>query len=224
MLKPFTRKDIEKMIKTLDKRTDTFTEEDFDDVINIGYAELVLLSPVFSNEEVVPLDEYYEVGETKITLDITEDVDFVYDLYVTRENQDVEVYLHGIDKIRDESVIYKDSRAVGRVHVNLDNYKGSEQLDNVVIKYAYTPSAISEIVYMDQQTMLVMRDALGCALYNRLNDTEREKQKRASLIRAAKQLVPKYPYDYQIPLNNDIPDEDGRVVVSGVFRDTSLRF
>jgi hypothetical protein len=217
MLKPFTRAEILKMIGTLDVRTKTFKDEDFDYVMDMGYAELATITYAFYDEEVVNLKEYYELQETKITLDITEDVSFIYDTYVTIENQNINDYLHGIRKIRDENIIYKDSRAVGRIHIDLDNHKEPQLLENAVIKYAYTPTHTTETVYLDQPTMLALRDAFGCALFNRLNEVERESQKRASLQRTAMAIIPRYPNDFRIDQDNDIPDE-GRVMIAKVFK------
>jgi hypothetical protein len=218
MLRPFTRAEVIKMISTLDVRTKEFTDEDYNYVMNMGYAELATVTHAFYNEEVVALKDYYENDESKITLDITEDVAFIYDLYVTIEGQeDIELFKHGIRKIRDENIVYKDSRAIGRVHIDLANHKEPYPLDNAVIKYAFTPRDTTEVIYIDQPTMLAMRDAFGCALYNRLNDVERESQKRASLQRTALAIVPTYPNDFRVPDDSDVAHE-GRISVASIFK------
>ena len=227
MLRKITKPEIIKMISSLDTRTNKFTEEEFDYIIDMGYAELVSVNSVFNNEEIVSMAEYYEAGELKISLDIEEDVSYIYDMYLTKEGlEDTRIYPHGIHKIRNENAIYKDANSVGRIHIDLDQVPVDDGLSqrlvsNAVVLYAYTPSHTSEDVYIDQPTYLSMRDAFGCALYNKLNDTERETQKRASLQRTATLIPNKYPADFRIDRNSDVLDE-GRVYIQSVFKGLSV--
>jgi len=222
MLKKVTRAEVLKMIQTLDKRTESLTDDDFNYIIDMGYAELNTIAHPFENEEVVPLKPYYDNGELKFTVDVVEDVSYVYDLYLTIEgHQDIHQYKHGVQKLRNENVVYKDGRRVGRVHVDLTNLKtlaeaDNKPADNLVIKYSYTPTHTTEDIYVDQPTLLAMRDAFGCALYNRLNDTDRESQKRAALGRTASAIVPRYPNDFRVPMDEPIAEE-GRSYVRSMF-------
>ena len=224
MLRQITRAEVIKLITTLDKRTESFDDDDFNYVMDMGYAELGTVAHPFENEEVVPMSTYYDAGELKLTLDIEDDVAYVYDLYLTVEGlTDVTTYTNGIMKLRDENYIWKDSRQIGRVHVDLNNVNydrnvGPVKIDNCIIKYAYTPTHTTENIYIDQPTYLAMRDAFGCALYNRLNDVERESQKRASLARTAAAILPSYPNDYRIPEDSNVVPE-GRVYIRSVFKE-----
>ena len=217
MLRQITRAEVVKMISTLENtRTAKFTEDDYNYVIDMGYAELATVNHVFYNEEVVSMDEYYASGELKISLEVEDDVAFVYDLYLTREDKSSDIFSHGIEKVRNTNAIYKDNRQTGMFHIDLSKVKDGK-VDNAIIKYAFTPEATTEIIYIDQQTYLAMRDAFGCALYNRLNDVEREAQKRASLQRTAKAILPTYPNDYIIPEEGTDSMDEGRVSVRAMF-------
>ncbi len=226
MLRKITRSEIITLIKNFDKRTETFTDEDYNYVMDMGYAELATIVHAFTNEEVVSLKPFYEAGENKFTIDVEEDVAYVYDLYLTIENlTNLDLYKHGIKKLTDENIVYKDSRMVGRVHVDLTNMDKETYpeivegtpANNLVIKYAYTPTSTTEDIYIDQPTYLAMRDAFGAALYNRLNDVERESQKRASLQRTGLAIVPQLPNDFRIIGDSDIADE-GLIVARSVFK------
>ena len=226
MLRKITRAEVIKMISTLDKRTESFTDEDYNYVMDMGYAELATIVQAFNNEEVVSMEPYYTNGEMKLTLDIEEDVSYIYETYLTIENQtDLTLHPHGIKKITDENAIYKDGRAVGRIHIdlnklNLDKYGDTvsgTKADNAVIKYAFVPTHTTEDIYIDQPTYLAMRDAFGASLYNRLNDVERETQKRASLRRTAGAVLPVLPNDFRISADSNIADE-GRVFIQSIFK------
>lgn len=214
MLRQITRTEIETLIKNLDTRAKTFTSDEFDYVINMGYAELSTFNHLFYNEEIVSLADQYEAGELSFVMDIEEDVAFIYDLYLAKESSD-ESLLDGIKKERTKRAIYKDERYAGRVHVNLDNADTS--YENAVIKYSFTPRATSEHLYIDQQTYLALRDAFSCSLYNKLGDVERESQKRASLARTARAVIPKYPQDYIIPNDTRESETEGRIYKRSMF-------
>ncbi len=226
MLRKITKNEIITMIKSLDKRTDKFSDDDYDYVMDMGYAELATVTQAFYNEEVVSMTTYYDTGESKVTLDVEEDVLYIYETYLTIENQtDILRFPHGIAKITDENAIYKDGRYVGRVHVDLDKVNTdrfgetliSGNADNAVIKYAFTPTSTSEDIFIDQGTYLAMRDAFGAALYNKLNDTEKESQKRASMHRTALAITPRYPNDFRITEDSNVASE-GRVYIRSIFK------
>jgi len=192
MKKVVTRDELIVMINRLDKRTNGFTSEQYDDIINSAYGELSLLAQPFSDEVVVELDQYYDLDELSFTVDIDADVIYIYDLYLTDESNEP------LTKIYNSDIVYQDGREVGRVHVKLDLYGSTAVLDNLVVKYSYTPVATSENVYFDQPTLNVMRDALSVAVYISVNDTNREADSRIRLSGNAEKLLPQYPQDYMM--------------------------
>jgi len=197
MKKMYTPEMVLAATKTLDVRAQKLSDEKLATVINDAYTELSSISAVFSDEEVIALAPFYELGEELVTIDIQEDVTDIYDLYLTEENKDKDIYLYGIEKIRDKKVIYKDNRYNGRVHIDFSTLK--TPTDNAVIKYYYVPTYTTENVYMDAQTWLTFKSALGVSLYDMLHDVERNGQKRAELTRRAKNIMPDRPEDANDP-------------------------
>lgn len=197
MKKEYTPETLINAVQNLDVRTKKLTDVQINNVIDDAYTELCTVIQVFSDEEVIPLAPFYETGEQRITLDIEEDVNDIYDLYLTIEGKDKDIYEYGIEKIRDEKIIYKDERYNGRVHVDLDTMVQSA--DNIVLKYYYTPTSTTESVYMDAQTWLAFKSALGVAVYDTLHDVERNGQKRAEMGRRAKAIMPSLPEDATDP-------------------------
>ncbi len=188
----YTRANIVAFIKNLDTRAQKFTDEKIDDIINRGYAELSTVSKrIFSNEEVAALEPYYESGELQITVDVEEDVTEIYDLYTTiegdRDKSICQRTIQGIGMYVDNDVAYRDNRYVGRVHLSLDTL--DEVFDNVVVKYYYTPTAVTDSVYMDSQTYLAWTDAMWAATNYFLKDIEGEAQKRNSMGRTSKSMT-----------------------------------
>ena len=187
MKRRYTRDTIDTFIKGLDVRAKDFDKVKLDNVINRGYAELSTVTRrVFSNEEVLELEEYYNTQDS-LVIDIDEDVTEVYDVYLTLEGerdksmcqdqiQDVGIY-------RNNNVAYRDNRHVGRVHVKLDAL--DTKFDTVIVKYYFTPEATTDEVYMDSQTYLAWTDAMWAATCYFLKDIEGETQKRASMTRTA---------------------------------------
>lgn len=206
----YTRESIVAFVKGLDVRSQEFDDPKIDDVINRGYAELGTVSKrLFSNEEVLSLDEYYETGELKFTVDIEEDVTEVYDIYTTLEDdnsnrsicqeiiQDVGIY-------RNSDLAYRDNRYLGRCHVDLE--ARDETFDSLILKYYYTPKATTETIYMDSQVHMAFQDAMWAALNYFMKDVESESQKRASMTRTSKSTT-------QEP--EDIPDSP-RAIFGGI--------
>lgn len=202
MKKPYTSELVADTVRALDVRALKLTESQINLIIDDGYAELVTIIQAFSDEEVLSLQSYYEVGEEKVTLDIQEDVNEIYDLYLTREGKDIDIYEYGIEKLRDPKYIYRDNRYNGRVHIELEALP--QQVDNAVLKYYYTPTHTTDTVYMDAQTWLAFKSALGVALYDALHDVPRNGQKRAETIRRAKAIIPELPEDANKPLTGRI--------------------
>jgi len=184
----YTRAEIVSFIKDLDTRAQKLSDAKIDSVINRGYAELMTTSKqLFSNEEVVALDEYYAAGEKKVSLDINEDVTEIYDIYFTIEDEDNSIcqeVVQGIGIYRNNNAIYRDNRYVGRFHFDLSEV--NEVFDNVISKYYYTPKATDADVFMSTQVYLAFQDAIWAALNYFLKDVDGESQKRASMARTSK--------------------------------------
>lgn len=186
----YTKEQIVAFIKDLDTRAKSLSDEKIDYVIDRGYAELATVSKrLFSNEEVVPLSEFYNSGETRITLDIEEDVTEVYDFYVTVEGDNTDKSIcqevvQGIGIYRNSDLAYRDNRYIGRVHLDLS--VETTVFDNAVTKYYYTPKATDSDVYMDSQVYIAFQDAIWASLNYFMKDVEGEAQKRASMIRTGK--------------------------------------
>ncbi len=197
MKKAYTPDMILDVVKLLDTRADRLTDTQLNLIIDDGYTELCTIIQAFSNEEIVNLDPFYDGGEEKVTLDIEEDVNEIYDLYLSIESADPETYDYGIQKIRDKRIIYKDNRYNGRVHIDFQLM--TNRADNAVLKYYYTPTSTSETVYMDAQTWLAFKSSLGVALYDTLHDVERNGQKRAEMTRRARAILPSMPEDATDP-------------------------
>ena len=197
MKKAYTPELIIAAVKALDIRAQKLTAAQIDLIIDDGYTELVTITQVFSNEKIINLAVYYDNGESKTEVVVNDDVNEIYDLYLTIENKDKSVYDYGIKKIRDHRVVYKDNRYNGKVHIDFDLL--TTKVDNVVIKYYFTPTSTSDIVYMDAQTWLAFKSALGVALYDTLHDVERNGQKRAEMSRRAKAILPELPEDANDP-------------------------
>jgi len=188
----YTRDNIVNNIKLLDVRVRNLTEEQIDAVIDMAYAELSIVSPeLFSNEEIINLDEYYDTSEMKATFDVEEDATEIYDVYTTIEGEDTlkdtctEV-VQGIGICRNKDVAYLDNRYVGRFHIDLGAESALDTVyDNLIAKYYFTPSATTEIVYMSKQVFRSFQDAIGIAVNYFVKDIEGEAQKRASLLRTS---------------------------------------
>jgi len=206
MNRKINREQLVSLINGFDVRAKKFTEEQYNEVIDFAFAEMSTIARLFSNEEVVSTKEFYDNNELIYTLDIQEDVVYVYDLYLTKENQDFNTYKHGIRKIRDENVVYKDNREVGRIHVDLTKHNEQLVFDNVVIKYFYTPQSTSEDIYLDQPTYLALKYALGMSLYELLNDVDRSMKKFSAMKRAALSAIPNDPEDLLIGKISIFPD------------------
>ena len=198
------RADIVDLIKSMDKRAERLTAEQIDLVIDMGYGELATIQHLFTNEEIIDMQPWYDELETKITINIEEDVVAIYDTYLTVENLSFDEFEHGIKKIKKPDAIYKDNRYNGVVHINLD--QAGEHVDNAVIKYFYTPQSTDDEIYMDQQTYLACVNAWSAALYDRLHDIERSMQKLSAMRRTTMAVVPLDPEDLIDPKESIFPD------------------
>jgi len=194
MKKQFTRDQLVDIIKSLDKRAETFTDAQLDMTMNDAYGELTAIcNSAFSDEAIAPMGDYYDSGEDIFTIDIQDDVIDIYDLYATVEGQPASMYQGGVMPIRDEHIIYRDSREAGRAHVNLG--ASSVKLSNAVIKYYYVPQATDAAVYLDGITMSAYRSALNVALSKILHDTKRAGEYLVDLERLAQRIPSTEPED-----------------------------
>jgi len=194
MKKQFTRDQLVDIIKSLDKRAETLTDAQLDIVMNDAYGELTAIcNSAFSDEAVVSMSAYYDADEKTFTIDIEDDVIDIYDLYVTIEGQPISVYQGGVIPIRDEHIIYRDSRESGRAHINLN--ASSMVLSNAIIKYYYVPQATDDTVYLDGITMSAYRSALNVALSKILHDTKRAGEYLVDLERLAQRIPSTEPED-----------------------------
>ena len=178
-------------IKDMDKRAESLTDAQIDMVINDGYSEIAQYCHPFTNEEVVSMKEYYDISEEKLSLDLGDDVAYIYDLYGTNESTEP------LSKIYDSNAIYQDGRYVGRVHVNLDYYP-NYGIDNIVIKFAYNPEATADDIMVDKSTYSLMVAAFRVALDIRFKDDEREILNRKRLEQKCINILPHYPQDYMM--------------------------
>ena len=182
----YTKEQIVADIKAMDKRAATLTDAEIDMVMNEGYAELMQYAQPFADEAVVPMSTYYDAGEKLFTIDIEDDVVYIYDVYGTIET------VKPLVKVYDADGIYQDGRMTGRVHVDLDMVP---TLDNVVIKYTFTPSVTMEDIFMDKPTYNCTIAAFRVALDVRFKDFEREAANRQRLQEKCLTLLPNYPFD-----------------------------
>ena len=79
MKKAYSPEVVLEAVKSLDTRTQVLPPEKLNAIIDDAYTELCTVIQAFSNEEVVQLQSYYDLGEEKVTLDIEEDVSEIYD-------------------------------------------------------------------------------------------------------------------------------------------------
>lgn len=186
----YTRTDIVDFIKALDTRAKAFDDTKLDFVINRAYTEMTNSAPtLFSDENILNLAQYYDLGQDLITLDVSEDCLEVYDTYTTLENTssaDLSIcdeVVNGIGIYRNRDTIYRDNRNVGRVYVDLKAI--DYQFDNAVIKFYYVPKATTAEVYMSARVYAAFQDAIGVAVNYFLKDVEGEMQKQASLRRTS---------------------------------------
>ena len=203
MKNKFTHDDIVARMKAIDKRVETMTPALVDTLMDRGYALLVSqYGYSFTNEDVVSLDEYYTAGELLLSLDVEDDVVDIYSLYVTRESLDKDVYKHGICREYNERYVYRDNRYSGRVHVDL-NGTTTNQFDNVVIKYCYTPKSTDDDIMLDSITMTALEYAFATAIYSYVKDSDSKKEAAADMIAIGSSIT--------------MPPEDEETQVRSIF-------
>ena len=181
-----TRAQIVADIKRLDVRAQKLTEDEISQIMDEGYSEISLHGQIFSNEQVVDMGTYYDANELKLTLDIEEDCLGIYDLYGTIESV---VPLH---KVYNADAIYQDGRYVGRIHIDLNL---CETIDNVVVKYYYTPVSTTDSIYVDGPAYNIMMESYRVALSRRFKDLKAEDRSLARLINKVSLLLPTIDFD-----------------------------
>jgi len=186
MKRKYTKEAIVADIKVMDKRALTMSDEQIDMIINDGYSYIGMFTQLFSNEDVLEMAEYYDLGEHKLTIDIEDDTQFIYDLYGTVET------VEPLRKVYNADAIYQDGRYTGRIHINLDL---CETLDNVVIKYFYTPQATDLDIYVDAMAYSVMKQSFRVAIDSYLKDDKREAKSMSKLEGMCLNIVPDIPFD-----------------------------
>jgi len=196
----YTKEYFVNRIKNLDVRAKKLSDDDIDNILNDGFAEISTIGMLFSDEEVIDMADYYSNGEKQLTLDIEEDVTQIYDYYLTNESQASDIFYHGIQKLQDsrfkrldnsdQNSMWKDNRYNGRVHINLDEVPNNIIVENAIIKYFYIPTSSSTSYYMDSQTRLATESAMGAAMYEYLHDVEKAGQKRAAMKRQGLAIIP----------------------------------
>ncbi len=199
MKKGYTREEIVNTLMAIDVRTKKLDDVEMDNIINLAYAELSTVARLFTDEVVISASTYYSASELIFSIDIEEDVVYIYDLYLTVEDSDPFLFDHGIKKITNINNIYRDNREVGKFHVNLDRvideYGETVIADNIIAKYFYTPSATDDTVYMDKPTFLAFRNSLDASVSDVFKDVERNNQKLAAMKRTGLSAVPNDPED-----------------------------
>lgn len=208
MRRKITKVQLLAYIQGLDTRAEDLSPAQLDEVMLTGFSEIATVVTPFSNEEVVNISEYVLNGETNITLDVEEDVLDIYDLYMDVSKQ-TDSRIQGIDIYRNTNVLFKDGRYVGRVHIALgelisstryiDNKYGITpgDINNIIIKYLYTPDADFEDAFIDSQAYLTLQFAMATSLYDYLHDVETASQKRAGMIRTGKAVMHSKPEDFR---------------------------
>ena len=186
MKKEYTRDQIVTLVKTMDKRCASMTDDQIDLITNDAYSEISVYAQPFTDEAVVDMSDYYAAGEKVFTVDIEDDVAYIYDLYGTVET------VTPLHKVYNANAIYQDGREVGRVHVDLSQ---CGTINNVVIKYAYTPEATYDNVFMDKPTYSILIAALRVAIDVALKDEKRESKNRQLLQHKLENLLPVTAHD-----------------------------
>ena len=197
MKRKITKLEMIAMIKELDTRCAKWDSAKFDRAIDGGIGELTTVLKPFTSELVVDLADYYEMGETKFSIEIPNDATSVYDLYLVREGKDNLLYKHGEQKFRNENLIYKDPHNIDVVHVDLDLKLA---FDNAVVKYFYVPKAKNfEELYISADVYMAFEAAIMSYTYMMLHDVEKSGQNRTAMTRLAMAVPEIYPEDFGEP-------------------------
>jgi hypothetical protein len=196
MKRRITKVDLISYIKLIDTRCKKWTDEEFDRVINDGFAELCTVINPFVADVTEDLAPYYEIGELNFTINIPSDVNDIYDLYLVHENRDEFFFLHGEEKDRDKNRIWRDSKDLDIVHVDLHYPADGAPYDLAVIKYSYIPTSEFDELFLSNDVYIALQSAISSASYNVLKDVESSGQMRSQYKRQASAVLNPYPDDY----------------------------
>ena len=199
MKRRIKKEDLVVFLRELDTRIEDKSEAWIDRAINSGFAELGTVTNQFTMETSIDLLPYYENGETKLTINLSQDVNYVFDMYLMVDSQNPDLYKHGERKIRDENLIYSDAQDISSINVDL---KGSnnyyiDTFTAAVVKYFYTPNADFDDIYIGGDVYLALENALAAAAYQMLHDVEKNGQMRAAMTRTGLAILTQDPEDYQ---------------------------
>lgn len=195
MKRKITKKDLVLVLNDLDHRTEDWDERKIDRCINNAFAELATIQSFFSSDVSVELDDYYESGETKFIMNLDNDSVSIYDLYLVEQTTDRDDR-HGEIKHRDKALIWRDSKNLDVVNVNICGLDTNATYSTAVAKYFYTPTADFKDIYVSNNVYLALDSALGSTMYDMMNDVERASQKRAAMQRTASAIPEHLPDDY----------------------------
>jgi len=196
MKRRITKPYLLEFIEELDTRAAKLSSSQKDRIIDTGFAEICTIFQPFSAEIIEPLQDRYELGELAFTISTPSSSTDVYDVFLLREDQDEQFFVRGDEQTRDENRIWKDSRDINIVHVNLEN---DVAYDSAVVKYFYIPSSNFDEIYISADVYAALEHAIAAAAYDTLHDVERSSQKRAAMNRMAASVVNVYPEDYGQP-------------------------
>jgi uncharacterized protein YkvS len=200
MKREITKQNLIDFMDTLDTRFSKLEDNKVDLIIVDAFAEFSTVSKTISNRYIVDLNYYYENGEVKISLQIPEDVIYIYDLYLSKETEDLVLSEHGEYNFRDNSLIWRDPQKRDMFHINLVDQKFGQRYNLAYAEYVYIPtSANFENIYMHNDAYIAFKDALATTLYEYLHDDEKAALKRASMTQKAASIDNIYPEDYETP-------------------------
>ncbi len=198
MKRRIKKEDLVVFLQELDTRIQDRGDAWIDRVITNGFAQLSTVTQQFSTETSVTLDEYYETGETRFTINLKQDVTAIYDMYVLKQHDTESQYLHGEQKNRNANGIYQDPQNNSAVNVDLDAI-GSSTYDSAVVKYHYTPNADFDDIYVAGDVYLALEYALAAMAYDMLHDKDKSVEKLASMMRVSESIADEYPDDFGLP-------------------------
>jgi len=197
MKRRVTKESLVSYIKTLDKRFNNFTDEEVDEVLNDGFAELCTIVQPFASQVTESLSDYYEFGETVFDINIQEDVSDVYDFYLSKENQDESIFDHGVYKNRDKNRIYKDAQNSDLIHVDISYDKYGLIYELAVVKYFYIPTSNFDELFIGSDVYLALKAAFALSSFEYVQDVENSERRRAAMERRAGLIANPFPSEYE---------------------------
>jgi hypothetical protein len=205
MKRLITKEEIIKHLKSVDRRATNFTDEEIDTIIVDSFAEFSTVSKTISNRYIVDLSSYYSSGETKITVQIPEDVIYIYDLYLARNVENCIVSNHDELHIRNDHLIWRDTQKSDTFHINLNDFVYGDIYSLAYAEYYYIPtSADFNEIYLGNDSYIAFKDAISAVVFDYLHDTESATLKRNNMKVKASTIANIYPEDYEEPKKESI--------------------